>query len=168
MRLTGGVSNFNGHVEVCSGGEWGGVCMENFGSSQAMAVCSSLGFDTTGIITTLGQIFQQSVDRMQATYSLTSSCNSTGCSFTPTSKQCSIESSTVGLFCPTSFTAPQTKVCSSGEIRLAGGTAAGGMPSEGRLEVCLKNTWGTVCDDSWDDKASAVACRQMGFQTQGK
>ena len=161
VRLTGGVSAFNGRVEVCVGGDWGAVCMENFGSSEAMAICQSLGFETSSFNTTLGQIFQQPGDSAQTTYGLASNCNNSGCSFTSTRQTCS--SATVGLFCSTKFMASQIKVCSSGEIRLAGG-----MLTEGRLEVCLKNAWGTVCDDSWDDNGAVVACRQLGFQTQGR
>lgn len=30
--------------------------------------------------------------------------------------------------------------------------------SEGRVEICLSNTYGTVCDDLWDEQAARVAC----------
>lgn len=46
--------------------------------------------------------------------------------------------------------------CADGEIFLSNGSA-------GRLEVCFNNTYGTVCDDYWDDLDAKVVCRQHGF-----
>ena len=37
----------------------------------------------------------------------------------------------------------------------------------GRLEICNNNIWGTICDDFFDAAAAQVACRQLGFPTQG-
>ena len=53
-----------------------------------------------------------------------------------------------------------TAGCQPGQIRLAG---FGSNSSQGRVEVCFNNQWGTVCDDFWDATDAGVACRQLGF-----
>ena len=45
-----------------------------------------------------------------------------------------------------------------GELRLAGGTNL-----SGRVEVCVREQWGTVCDDAWTDVDASVACYQLGL-----
>ena len=58
------------------------------------------------------------------------------------------------------YTAP----CTTGQLRLAGGN----IPNEGRVEICIGNGWGTVCDDSWGSADATVVCRQLGYSTQGQ
>lgn len=54
-------------------------------------------------------------------------------------------------------------VCTNGDIRLVGGTS----PTEGRVEVCVNNVWGSVCGDSWRNTEAVVACQQAGFASEG-
>ena len=53
--------------------------------------------------------------------------------------------------------------CTEGEIRLVGGTSN----AEGRVEICLRNEWGTVCDQMWDATNARVVCRQLGLASIG-
>ena len=53
--------------------------------------------------------------------------------------------------------------CTNGDIRLRGGRNR----FEGRVEICINNQWGTVCDDAWGTTDANVACKQLGFASTG-
>ena len=54
--------------------------------------------------------------------------------------------------------------CTTDQLRLVGSN----IPNEGRVEICMNNVWGTVCDDSWSSTDATVVCQQLGYSTQGQ
>ena len=40
--------------------------------------------------------------------------------------------------------------------------------ARGRVEVCVEERYGTVCDDNWDYEDASVVCSQNGFSHYGQ
>lgn len=53
--------------------------------------------------------------------------------------------------------------CTQGSVRLSGA----GSHRYGIVEVCVNGTWGTVCNEFWDDMDAKVVCRQLGLSQYG-
>ena len=57
-----------------------------------------------------------------------------------------------------------SELCTDGQVRVVGSPT----PSIGRVEVCINQTWGIICDSSWNDAAASVICQHQGFSRYGK
>lgn len=47
-----------------------------------------------------------------------------------------------------------------GDLRLAESVSG----NDGRLEIYINGSWGTVCDNAFDKIDAVVACRQLGYR----
>ena len=66
---------------------------------------------------------------------------------------CNIESMQIFILSPL--------VCTTGVVRLVGSSYA----YRGRVEICVNNVWGTVCDDYFGISDARVVCRQLGYSS---
>ena len=48
----------------------------------------------------------------------------------------------------------------SAPVRLVNGST---LPSQGRVEIQINETWGTVCDDGFDNDDAGVICKMLGY-----
>ena len=54
--------------------------------------------------------------------------------------------------------------CENGRIRLCNGPSN----TEGRVEVCINDVWGSVCDYQWGTADANVVCNQLGYYPTGR
>ena len=53
--------------------------------------------------------------------------------------------------------------CTEGEARLVNGPSA----NKGRVEICIDQSWATVCITGFGHEESRVICGQLGYQRYG-
>jgi deleted-in-malignant-brain-tumors protein 1 len=156
IRLVNGQSSYEGLVEICSDGSWGYICPRYWDNTDAKVVCRQLGYTDIGAVTFISSSsFGKGAGPLHFSNFHCSGSENNLISCTHYTYSCSYGYH-AGVICQ----AP----CTEGDIRLVGDSR---YDSFGRVEVCVNGTWGTICDDHWDNNDASVVCRQLGFSGQG-
>ncbi|KAK3600148.1 hypothetical protein CHS0354_012271, partial [Potamilus streckersoni] len=156
LRLVGGLVPTEGRVEVFHSGSWGTICDDFANQRTAQVICRQLGFSTTNAAVKSGSYFGAGnntiwLDDLKCTGDETAIDN---CNYRPWGQSNCDHSEDLSVICRV----PNTPV------RLVNGQ---GIPSQGRVEINLNGTWGTVCDDSFSSAAAGVVCIQLGYARDG-
>uniref|UniRef100_A0A4W3GAN6 SRCR domain-containing protein n=1 Tax=Callorhinchus milii TaxID=7868 RepID=A0A4W3GAN6_CALMI len=151
LRLVNGQHSCEGRVEVFYNGTWGTVCSDSMGLEDAEVICKQLGCGHALKVDIDGQIDKASgpiwMDDVE--------CNSQEsflwqCSSTPWGEHDCEHSDDVRVVCEGKEMSPNE------QHHLSGSSIC-----SGRVEILSNNTWGTVCDDSWDIREAGVVCGQL-------
>uniref|UniRef100_A0A1X7ULL6 Deleted in malignant brain tumors 1 protein n=1 Tax=Amphimedon queenslandica TaxID=400682 RepID=A0A1X7ULL6_AMPQE len=157
IKLVGGATEYEGTVHMCLNNAWGTVCDRyGFGYEEAQTVCNALGHTTPDAVVYHSAHFGVGSGPILLSYIRCSSpqLSLLHCNQNPEyNKQCTHHND-AGVKC---------SYCKDGSLRLLGGNT----PLTGRVEVCMGGSWGTICDEYWDTNDARVACRQLGYSTEG-
>uniref|UniRef100_A0A452VKD8 Soluble scavenger receptor cysteine-rich domain-containing protein SSC5D n=1 Tax=Ursus maritimus TaxID=29073 RepID=A0A452VKD8_URSMA len=148
LRLADGPHGCAGRLEVWHSGRWGTVCDDAWDLRDAAVACRELGCG--GALAAPGGAFFGEGAGPILLDDLRCRGNETALRFCPArpwgQHDCHHRED-AGAVCD-----------GSPQLRLV----AGPSRCAGRLEVWHNGRWGTVCDDSWDLRDSAVVCRELG------
>jgi len=149
VRLNGGRDPREGRLEVFYNGTWRTVCRDsrNVRVNYILAgvVCNMMGFGHIGNLVTNNF----GVGIAAAVEFVTNQCRRTDRSIT----DCSQVTTTYRHCWSVAVSCLRENA-----VTLVGG----GSPREGRVEL-YHSTWGTVCDDGFNDAAARVVCNSLGF-----
>eukprot|EP00106_Octopus_bimaculoides_P017379 XP_014784821.1 PREDICTED: deleted in malignant brain tumors 1 protein-like [Octopus bimaculoides] len=179
IRLVDGDYIQGGRVEVYHEGTWGTICDDEWDDADASVVCRMMGYQSGQAFISArygagrGAIWMDDVS-CQGNETSLFHCSHHGwgrhncghnedasvmCINAPaTTSQTPNITETENL--PEPVTYPPS---SEGSVRLVGGN----VPNEGRVEIYHAGVWGTICDDSWDERDATVVCRMLGY-TRGR
>ncbi|XP_042201800.1 antigen WC1.1-like [Callorhinchus milii] len=171
LRLVNGQHSCEGRVEVFYNGTWGTVCSDSMSRKDAEVICKQLYCGEAVAVDDSGR-YEKGSGPIWLDDVICSSQESFlwQCSSPPWGEHDCDHTDDLRVVCSEqapkqndrakqcSGSSPDQQLHLSGqEMRLVGGSSI----CSGRVEILSNNTWGTVCDDSWDIREASVVCRQL-------
>jgi len=160
VSATAGAQPSSGRLEVYYLGEWGTVCDDDFGRTEAGVVCQQLGFSGGSTLDVRSGDVQSGsgsihLDNVECSGRET---NIAKCQHNGWGDNNCEHDEDVGVTCTDSSTRGGTTAivtaASGSSIRLVSG---------GRVEVRHNSEWGTICDDNFGVEEARVVCRELGL-----
>jgi len=152
VRLVGGVGPQEGRLEVYYNGTWGTVCDRYFYDAEARVVCHMLGYGHSGLYIFNRYGAGRGPIWLDGVYCTGIETNIARCRHRGWGRHNCSHADDVSVSC---FSAVR--------VRLVGGPD----PYQGRLEVHYGRTWGTVCDNYFNDTGASVVCNMLGYGHSG-
>ncbi|XP_053911528.1 scavenger receptor cysteine-rich type 1 protein M130-like isoform X2 [Cuculus canorus] len=147
VQLVGRHSPCSGHVLIHDGDQWKTVCDSDFGPKAAAVVCREL---RCGVVLSVhgAAHIEESIDALwdRELQCVGNESHLASCPRGPPTDQLCSHGRAAGVTC-TQFTG----------FRLVNGSTA----CDGRVEVQVHETWGTLCASSWDLSDAHVLCRHL-------
>ncbi|ESO86370.1 hypothetical protein LOTGIDRAFT_129408, partial [Lottia gigantea] len=155
VRLVDGNSPDEGRVEIYYNGTWGTLCDDNWNANNARVVCRMLNKTTEQVTARGAGFFPRGHGKiwLDELNCIGNETNIEQCGHRSWGKTNCRHEEDAGVVCGG---APNTK------LRLINSR---GLPNQGRVEIMINNTWGTICDDMWDSREASVVCAMMGFSS---
>ncbi|XP_012372886.2 antigen WC1.1-like [Octodon degus] len=162
LRVVSEEQECAGWLEVFYNGTWGNVCHNPMEDMTLSVICRQLGCGDSGTLNTSVPAQQGSrphwVDGIQ--------CQKTDislwqCPSDPWNSRSCLPKDEAYITCAGQRlrSCPESTPCTDRDkLRLSGGDSK----CSGRVEVWHKDSWGTVCDDSWGLAEAEVVCQQLG------
>ncbi|XP_071177691.1 scavenger receptor cysteine-rich domain-containing protein DMBT1-like [Mytilus edulis] len=155
VRLVDGNNSLEGRVEIYVNGIWGTICDDGFGDEEASVICGMLGYHNAGSVPYSKAHFGEGygsivLDDLNCIGTETDifDCQSDGL-FQHNCRH----SEDAGVACQEEFV----------KVRLVNGVNS----LEGRVEIYVNETWGTICDDEFGDEEASVICGMLGYYEAG-
>ncbi|CAC5401410.1 unnamed protein product [Mytilus coruscus] len=191
VRLVDGSHSLEGRVEIYVDGTWGTICDDAFGEEEARVICGMIGYSKNGSIPYSSAYFGQghgsiALDGLNCIGTETNilACQSNGlynhdCEHKEDAGVACQATSCGDVICQNGGTCkngPSTAICQCGEgyigtlcevyvkVRLVDGSHS----LEGRVEIYVDGTWGTICDDAFGEEEARVICGMIGYSKMGK